>query len=233
MSAIDTAVARPRASAQGERWLELARRAKTLSWISLFAMAIEGGVAITAGVIAASPALIGFGIDSAIEGFASLVIVWRFSGARLLSNAAEERAQKLVAAQFFLLAPYVAFESIKALIGGDQPDVSYLGMGLAAASAITMPVLGVAKQRIGREIGSTATQGEGTQNMLCAYLAVALLIGLAGNALFGAWWLDPGVGLMIAAVAVKEGFETWRGEGCCAVPEFAGADPSPHDDCCD
>lgn len=110
---------------------------------------------------------------------------------------------------------------------GEHPDVSYLGMALAASSAIGMPFLGIAKQRIGRQIGSTATKGEGMQNMLCAYLAGALLIGLLGNALFGAWWLDPVVGLLIAGVAVREGRETLRGEGCCTVPAIPGAD-----DCC-
>jgi divalent metal cation (Fe/Co/Zn/Cd) transporter len=211
----------PVAPAQGERWLSLARRAKWLSWFSLAWMTAEGAVAIVAGVLAGSVALIGFGIDSAIEGFASLVIVWRFTGARLLSDAAERRAQKLVAVQFFLLAPYVGFESVQALVTGERPDVSYPGITLAATSLVVMPALGVVKQRIGREMGSTATRGEGTQNLLCAYLAAALLVGLLGNALFGAWWLDPVVGLLIAGVAVREGLETWRGEGCCAVPSMA------------
>ena len=205
---------------QGVRWLVLARRAKWLSWLSLVLITAEGGVAIAAGIMAGSIALIGFGIDSAIEGLASVVIVWRFTGSRLLSDAAETRAQKLVAIQFFLLAPYVGVESLRALIGGAHPEVSYLGMVLAASSIVVMPLLGVAKQRIGDQIGSSATRGEGAQNLLCAYLAVALLAGLLGNALFGAWWLDPLVGLLIASVAVKEGRDTWRGKGCCAVPRF-------------
>ncbi len=215
---------------QGE-WLRLAHRAKVLSWISLGYMTLEGAVAITAGILAGSVALIGFGIDSAIEGFASLVIVWRFTGSRLLSDRAEDRAQKLVAIQFFMLAPYVGFESIKALLTAEQPDVTYLGMALAASSIVVMPLLGIAKQRIGREIGSTATKGEGSQNLLCAYLAVALFLGLLGNALFGAWWLDPAVGLLIAGVAVREGFETWRGDGCCAVPDVGRSDAC-RADCC-
>jgi divalent metal cation (Fe/Co/Zn/Cd) transporter len=222
---------RPPARAQGARWLKLARRARWLSWFSLAWMTAEGAIAITAGILAGSVALIGFGIDSAIEGFASLVIVWRFTGSRLLSDHAEERAQKLVAIQFFLLAPYVGFESIKALLTGERPDVSHLGMALAASSIVVMPLLGIAKQRIGRELGSTATRGEGSQNLLCAYLAVALFLGLVGNALFGAWWLDPIVGLLIAGVALREGFETWRGEGCCAVPEVGRRNPC-EDDCC-
>jgi divalent metal cation (Fe/Co/Zn/Cd) transporter len=178
-------------------------------------MAIEGGVAIAAGIIAASPALIGFGIDSSIEGFASLIIVWRFTGARLLSEAAERRAQVLVAIQFFLLAPYVGYESVDALLAGERPDASWVGIGLATASLIVMPYLGKAKRRIGERMGSPAVRGEGQQNLLCSYLAAALLAGLAGNAVLGLWWLDPLAGLLIAGVALKEGVETWRGEGCC------------------
>ncbi len=185
----------------------LARRARLLSWLSLAWMTVEGAVAITAGLVASSIALVAFGLDSAIEGFASLVIVWRFTGSRTFSQAAETRAQRLVAIQFFVLAPYVAVESVRALAGGEHPDVSVLGMALAVFSLITMPLLGVAKERIAEQIGSAATKGEGRQNVLCACLAGALLVGLGGNALVGAWWLDPVVGLLIAGVAVKEGLE--------------------------
>jgi divalent metal cation (Fe/Co/Zn/Cd) transporter len=206
----------PSATISRERYEQLARRVRLLSWLSLGAMSVEGFVALFAGIVAGSIALVGFGLDSVVEGFASVIIIWRFTGSRVLSETAEQRAQKLVAIQFFILAPYVAVESVRALIGGSHADVSVLGMALAVWSLVTMPLLGVAKQRIADEIGSAATKGEGRQNVLCAYLAGALLIGLAGNALVGAWWLDPLVGLLIAAVAVKEGMETWRGEGCCA-----------------
>jgi divalent metal cation (Fe/Co/Zn/Cd) transporter len=202
----------------------LARRARVLSWLSLVWMTIEGAVAITAGIVAGSVALVGFGLDSAIEGFASVVIVWRFTGHRIHSEAAEERAQKLVAIQFFILAPYVAFESVRALVTGERAEESLVGILLALSSVILMPALGIAKQRIADRLGSAATRGEGRQNMLCAYLAGALLVGLLGNALFGAWWLDPLVGLLIAAVAVKEGREAWHGEGCCvSAPAGPGA----------
>jgi divalent metal cation (Fe/Co/Zn/Cd) transporter len=196
-------------------YLRLAQRAKWLSWASLAFMSIEGIVGVVAGIVAGSIALIGFGIDSAIEGFASVVIVWRFTGARTLSHAAEDRAQKLVAIQFFILAPYVGVESIRALVNGSHADVSMVGIALAITSLIVMPWLGRAKQRIGSQIGSSATASEGKQNLLCAYLAAALLVGLVGNALFGAWWLDPVVGLLIAGLAVYEGRESWRGEACC------------------
>ena len=204
---------RPVAAVSPDRYRELARRVRLLSWLSLGVMSIEGAVAIGAGIVAGSIALIGFGLDSAVEGFASVIIIWRFTGSRVMSASAERRAQQLVAAQFFLLAPYVAVESVRALAGGEHPDVSAVGMALAVFSLVTMPLLGIAKQRIADEIGSAATKGEGRQNVLCAYLAGALLIGLAGNALVGAWWLDPVVGLLIAAVAVKEGVDAWRGDG--------------------
>jgi divalent metal cation (Fe/Co/Zn/Cd) transporter len=205
-----------------ERYAQLAARVKLLSWLSLAWMTVEGIVAIAAGIVASSIALIGFGLDSAIEGLASVIIIWRFTGSRVFSHAAEQRAQKLVAAQFFLLAPYVAFESIRALTGGVRPDESWVGIGLAVGSVIFMPMLGIAKQRLADQIGSVATRGEGRQNLLCAYLAGALLIGLLGNALMGAWWLDPLVGLLIAAVAVREGIDSWRGEGCCVGSPLDG-----------
>lgn len=192
----------------------LARRARLLSWLSLLWMTIEGAVAIAAGIVAGSIALVGFGLDSAIEGFASVIIIWRFTGHRIHSDAAETRAQKLVAVQFFLLTPYVAIESVRALIGGEHPDATLVGILLACGSVVFMPMLAIAKQRIADQLGSAATRGEGRQNMLCAYLAGALLVGLVGNAWLGAWWLDPTVGLLIAAVAVKEGRDAWRGEGC-------------------
>ena len=212
----------------------LAARVRLLSWVSLGYMALEGGIAILAGVLAGSIALIGFGLDSAIEGFASAIIVWRFTGRRIFSEAAERRAQKLVAIQFFLLAPYVGFESLKALGAGDHAEVSWLGIALSASSVVVMPYLGIAKQRLADQLGSPATKGEGRQNMLCAYLAGALLLGLLGNAIVGAWWLDPAVGLLIAALAVKEGLEAWGGEGCCVAPPLsagAGEPASCDDDC--
>jgi divalent metal cation (Fe/Co/Zn/Cd) transporter len=218
-----------------ERYDELARKVKRLSWLSLGAMTLEGAVAITAGVIAGSIALVGFGLDSAVEGFASTIIIWRFTGARVFSERAEHRAQKLVAIQFFILAPYVGIESIRTLADGSHAAVSPVGIALSIFSLVTMPLLGVAKQRIADEIGSAATKGEGRQNILCAYLAGALLVGLVGNAAFGAWWLDPVVGLVIAGVAIKEGAEAWRGDGCCVgspLDGFAVEGDACADDCC-
>jgi divalent metal cation (Fe/Co/Zn/Cd) transporter len=216
-------VAPPVATISRERYAELARRVRLLSWASLAIISVEGAVAIASGIVASSIALVGFGLDSVIEGLASLIIVWRFTGSRTFSHAAETRAQKLVAIQFFILAPYVAIESTRALIGGAHAETSWVGIGLAIGSLITMPLLGIAKQRLADQLGSAATKGEGRQNILCAYLAAALLVGLLGNALAGVWWLDPGVGLLIAAVAVKEGRDAWRGEGCCVASPLDGA----------
>jgi len=178
-------------------------------------MTAEGVIAVVAGVLANSIALIGFGIDSAIEGVASVIIIWRFWGSRALSESAERRAQKLVAVSFFLLAPYVAIEAIRALMTGSEPGTSWLGIGLTIASAISMPFFGVAKKRVGAKLGSAATAGEGTQNLICAYLAVGVLVGLLANTALGWWWLDPIVALGIAALAIHEGREAWEGEECC------------------
>jgi divalent metal cation (Fe/Co/Zn/Cd) transporter len=202
-----TSVARERA--------RLVRRAQLLAWGSLLWMTAEGAIAIVAGLLAGSIALIGFGIDSGIEGIASVVIIWRFWGARALSEAAERRAQKLVAVQFFVLAPYVAFEALRTLLSESAPGVSWLGIGLTAVSAVLMPVFGEAKKRVGNALGSSATVSEGAQNMLCAYLSIAVLAGLLLNALAGWWWADPVAALFIAYVAVREGIESWRGEACC------------------
>ena len=192
----------------------LVRRARLLAWASLAWMTAEGVIAAVAGIAAGSIALIGFGIDSAIEGLASVVIIWRFWGARSLSEAAERRAQKLVAVQFFILAPYVAVEAIRALLTWHEAETSWLGIGLTIGSAALMPAFGIAKQRLGAKLGSSATRAEGAQNLLCAYLSVAVLAGLLGNALVGWWWLDPLAALFIAYVAVREGREAWAGDDC-------------------
>src|SRR5262249_8965372 len=152
---------------------------------SLAYMGVEGAVGLVAGIAAGSIALVGFGIDSAIEGIASLIVVWRFTGSRLASESAEGRAQKLVAISFFLLAPYIAVEAVRDVGGGHEPDASWIGIALALSSIVLMPALGLAKQRIGERLGSAATRGEGAQNLLCAYMAGALLLGLLGNALLG------------------------------------------------
>jgi divalent metal cation (Fe/Co/Zn/Cd) transporter len=170
---------------------------------------------VVAGIAAGSIALIGFGADSLIEGMAGFIIVWLFTGSRLGSERAERRAQQLVAASYFILAAYVGVESVRTLIGGHHPETSWVGIGLAAFTAPTMPLLARAKRNVGRKLNSSATVSEASQNMICAYLSVALLVGLLANALAGWWWADPAAALVIAAVALREGRESWRGETCC------------------
>jgi len=203
-------------------WLRLARLARLLAWVSLVWLCIEGTVGVVAGIVANSTALLGFGLDSAIEGIASVIVVWRFSGTRMLSETSEGRAQKLVAVSFFLLAPYIAIEAIRTLVSGAEAETSWVGIGLMFGTLFICQPLGLAKRRIGNKLGSSATSGEGTQNLICGYLAVAVLVGLLGNTWFGLWWLDPIAALVIAAVAVVEGRKAWNGESCdcagCAVP---------------
>lgn len=195
----------------------LIRDAKRLSWLSLAWMGVEGAVGIAAAVVAGSVALLGFGIDSAIEGLASIIVIWRFTGHRRLSDEAERRAQKAVAISFFLLAPYIAQDAIRSLLDGVPASTSWVGVGLSISSIVVMPLLGRAKQRIGSRLSSAATAGEGTQNMLCAYLAAGVLAGLLANMILGWWWVDPIVALGIAGIALNEGRETWRGESCCTT----------------
>ncbi len=144
------------------------------------------------------------------------MIVWLFTGARMHSETAERRAQKFVAIQFFLLVPFVGYEALSKLVTGERADTSWLGIALVASSVIVMPLLGIAKRRLADTLGSVATRGEGTQNLLCAYLGGAVLLGLLGNTLLGWWWLDPIAALVVVAVSIREGRESWRGEGCCA-----------------
>jgi divalent metal cation (Fe/Co/Zn/Cd) transporter len=192
----------------------LERRARLLAWGGNAWHLVEFGIAVAAGIAAGSIALIGFGADSLIEGLSGFVIVWLFTGSRLRSETAERRAQQLVAASYFILAAYVGVESVRTLLVGHHPGTSWVGIGLAAFTAPTMPLLARAKRNVGRQLNSSATVSEASQNMLCAYLSVALLIGLSLNALVGWWWADPIAALVIAGVATKEGRESWRGDSC-------------------
>ncbi|MDQ1687001.1 MAG: hypothetical protein QOC82_3738 [Frankiaceae bacterium] len=194
--------------------VRLERRAKLLAWGGNAWHLVEFAIAVGAGVVAGSVALIGFGADSLIEVAAGSVIVWLFTGGRGSSQRAERRAQQLIAASYFLLAAYVGVESVRDLVGGHHPAASWVGIGLAAFTAPTMPVLARAKRRLGQRLNSSAAVSESNQNMICAYLSVALLVGLSLNALAGWWWADPVAALVIGAVAVREGIASWRGKSC-------------------
>ena len=190
------------------------RRARLLAWGGNAWHLVEFLVAVAAGLAAGSVALIGFGVDSLIESLAAFVILWLFTGGRGASASAERRAQRLVAASYFVLVAYIAIEAMRTLVDGDHPDASWVGIGLAAVTAPTMPLLARAKRSVGRQLGSGATVSEAAQNMICAYLSVALLAGLLLNAVLGWWWADPAAALVIAGVAGREGVESWRGDAC-------------------
>ncbi|MDQ2982948.1 MAG: cation transporter [Actinomycetota bacterium] len=195
----------------------LERQARLLAWGGIGYHFVEFAIALAAGVAAGSIALIGFGADSLIEALAGFVVLWLFTGRRVGSARAERRAQQLIAASFFVLAAYVGVEATRTLISAHEPDPSWVGIGLAAFTAPTMPLLAMVKRRVGQRLHSAATVKEASQTQLCAYLSIALLIGLLANALAGWWWADPAAALFIAGVAIKEGRESWRGEGCCDV----------------
>jgi len=213
LSTIQITPRRPLGLAPAER-AQLERRAKLLAWGGNGWHFIEFAIAVGAGLAASSIALVSFGIDSLIEALAGFVIVWLFAARRSGSAHAERRAQQLVAASYAILVAYVLIESSRTLLGGQRPDTSWIGIGLAAFTAPTMPLLARAKRRVGMRLGSSATVSEAAQNQICAYLSIALLVGLGANALFGLWWADPAAALVIAAVAAKEGWESWKGDSC-------------------
>jgi divalent metal cation (Fe/Co/Zn/Cd) transporter len=192
----------------------LVRRARLLAWGGNAWHLVEFAIAVGAGIAASSIALIGFGADSLIEALAGFVILWRFGASRADSDVAERRAQKLIAFSYFVLVVYIGVESIRTFADDTHPSASWVGIGLAAFTAPTMPLLAYVKRRLGNQLHSAATVKEAAQTQLCAYLSIALLLGLGANALAGWWWADPLTALVIAAVAVREGRESWRGEGC-------------------
>src|SRR3954454_259888 len=193
---------------------KLVRRARLLARAGLAWHVVEAAVAIGAGAVAGSIALVGFGADSLVEALAGAVVLWRFAASRVSSPASERRAQQLIAASFLVIALYVGIEAIRDLALAEHPDVSWVGIGLAAVTLVTMPPLAWAKARVAHEIGSSATVSESRQTMLCAYLSAALLVGLVANGAAGWWWADPVVALLIAGVAVREAGDAWRGEQC-------------------
>ena len=164
-------------------------------------------------MIAGSSALVGFGLGSVVEVSSGLIILWQFR--HRLPQSREQQALRLIALSFFALAGYVAQDSVRALLAGADPDPSPVGIALAATSLAVMPFLSWAQRRTGRALGSNAVVADGTQTLLCTYLSAVLLGGLVLNATLGWSWADPIAGLVIAAVAFKEGRQAWRGEGCC------------------
>jgi divalent metal cation (Fe/Co/Zn/Cd) transporter len=201
----------------------LGRRAQLLAGASVTYNGIEAVIAITAGIVAGSVALVGFGLDSIVEVSSGLIILWQFR--HKIPDSREQQALRLMAVSFFVLAAYVTLESVRALVTGHDPDSSPVGIALAIASLIIMPFLSWAQRRTGKALGSNAVVADSTQTLLCTYLSAVLLVGLVLNTTLGWSWADPIAGLVIAAVAVKEGREAWRGEicGCCTPLEDAAA----------
>ena len=192
-------------------------RARLLARAGLIWHGIEAAIAIAAGALAGSIALIAFGADSLIEALAGIIVLWRFNAARADSQSAERHAQQLIAITFWLLATYVTVDATVALASGDHPASSPIGIALSIVTLIAMPLLANAKAGVARQLGSHAGHSESRQNMLCAYLSAALLVGLTLNAVLGWWWADPVTALVIAAVAAREGRESRRGENCCST----------------
>src|SRR5262245_15638397 len=199
-----------------ERWLRNARYARWLAWASLGWMAAEGAAGLIAGLAAGSIALVGWALGSGIEALASVIVVWRFTGSRMLSESAERRAQRAVAVSFWLLAPYIAIEAIHDLAAHHPAAATPVGIVLTASSLVIMPVLGIAKRRLGERLDSGATAGEGTQNLLCAAQAAGVLLALVVVAVWpGGWPIDPIIALGVAAWSAWEGNRAWRGANCC------------------
>jgi divalent metal cation (Fe/Co/Zn/Cd) transporter len=192
----------------------LVRRARLLARLGLAWHLVEAAVAIGAGVVAGSVALVGFGGDSLIEATAGLIVLWLMAGQRSALAHAERRAQQLIAASFLLLAVYVFAEGVRDLANGHHPGVSWIGVGLAVVTLLTMPPLAEAKRTVGQALHSPATTSESRQTMLCAYLSAGLLTGLLANALLAWWWADPLVAIGIGVVALREARDACRGESC-------------------
>lgn len=211
-------------------WVQTARRARALSWASLVWMTVEGVVGLIAGVDANALSVVVWAASSFVEGLASIIVIWRFTGSRTLSERSEHVAQRLVAGSFLLLIPFFVYEAIRRLIVGSDTTSSTLGIAVTASAIVLMPLLGVTKLKLGQRLGSDATAGEGIQNLMCAAQAAAALIALVG-ASAGLSVIDPIAALVVAAIATTESVKLWHGEqeDCCAPIGFA--DP-PAEDCC-
>jgi divalent metal cation (Fe/Co/Zn/Cd) transporter len=202
-----------------DRRAVLRRRVRRLVAVTITYNVVEAVVAIGAGVGASSVALVGFGLDSTIEVASAAAIAWQFSATD--HEARERTALRIIAVSFFALAAYVTIEAVRALAGGSEVEHSSIGLGLAALSLLVMPVLSWAQRQAGRQLGSVSAVADSKQTLLCTYLSAVLLISLGLNSALGWWWADPLAALVIAALAVREGREAWRGDTCCTVADIA------------
>jgi divalent metal cation (Fe/Co/Zn/Cd) transporter len=210
----------------------LARRIQLLVAATITYNVIEAVVAITAGTIASSTALIGFGLDSVIEVSSAAAVAWQFSARdHALREAREKTALRIIAASFFALAAYVTVDAARALTGTGEADRSIPGIVIAALSLVVMPFMSAAQRKAGRDLGSASAIADSKQTLLCTYLSAVLLVGLVLNATLGWSSADPIAALVIAAIAVKEGRDAWQGKGCCA-PTAHTAPPVAESDAC-
>jgi hypothetical protein len=223
---------RPATGARDAGWLRAARYARWLAWASLLWMTLEGLVGVVAALGANSISVLTWAASSAVEGLASAIVIWRFTGHRTLSEHSERRAQRWVAGSFFLLTPYFLYEAVHRLVTGVEAEATILAIGLTASSVVLMPLLGWAKLRLGRRLDSGVTAGEGVQNLMCAGQALAAMVALIGAGV-GLAFLDPLAAFLIAGLAAKEGVEMWRGEECdChTVPGLEVTAHRSDDDC--
>jgi divalent metal cation (Fe/Co/Zn/Cd) transporter len=210
---VDGCGANPAIEPDADRQRTLARRVRLLVAATISYNVVEAVVALAAGTVAGSTALIGFGLDSVIEVASATAVAWQFSA---VDHQRRERVTlRIIAVSFFVLAAYVGYESTSALLGGHRPEHSPTGLVLAAVSLAVMPILSAAQRSAGRELGSRSAVADSKQTLLCTYLSAVLLLGLAANSMFGWWWADPAAALVIAAVAIREGLSAWRGQHCC------------------
>lgn len=215
------------------RQVVLRRRIRLLVAATITYNVVEAVVALVAGTVASSVALIGFGLDSVIEVSSAAAVAWQFAGAD--PQRRERTALRVIACSFFALAGYVGVEAVRALLGAGDADRSVVGIVLVAVSVVVMPFLSIAQRRAGRELGSASAVADSKQTMLCTYLSAAVLVGLVLNGVLGWWWADPVAALVLAALAVREGRNAWRGELCCARPgseQAATTVDSCEDGCC-
>jgi len=187
------------------------RRGRTLAYLTIIWNSLEGLIAVGAGIVAGSIALVGFGIDSVIEVSSGAIILWR-----LASGEHRERlALRLVGFSFLALTAYIAFDAVKSLWLREPPETTYIGIGIAALSLVVMPILARAKRKVAANLNSAAMHADSRQTDLCAYLSAILLGGLILNAIFGWWWADPVAALIMVPIIAKEGIGALRGETCC------------------
>ncbi len=211
----------------------LAKRIRLLVAATITYNVIEAVVAITAGTLASSTALIGFGLDSVIEVSSAAAVAWQFSARdHTVREAREKTTLRIIAVSFFALAGYVTLDAVRALAGTGEAGHSTPGIVIAALSLLVMPFLSAAQRRTGRELGSASAVADSKQTLLCTYLSAVLLLGLLANTLLGWAWADPIAALVIAAIAVKEGRDAWQGKGCCAPAAVRGPDPDTRADSC-